>query len=265
MYEQLAQQLFERMDRRIDPPTIQTINDPKTGAPVMGHFTPLGGWVPIATGEPKIHRFPPVFVHSAASLVAYATAHATEAIATGRALLAVNKDGLVLSIDYGAAEEAEARRHTVTFAAKFDEECEVAAKAILESLGKWVPLATFESLLDKCAPFIVNFAHLEEAACNMEGHETARIARTKQSYNVTVQGEVTSAVDIPKVVSVVLGFMGHEIQAEIPLRLTVENKQVQFMLVDNGAIAKARMAVLKSIMGNVQSTLPNLLTISGRI
>lgn len=55
------------------------------------------------------------------------------------------------------------------------------------------------------------------------------------------------------------------IMAAIPLRLSVENKQVQFMLVENGSITKARMNVLRSITAEVQAALPELLAINGRI
>lgn len=265
MLAEFLQTIFARLDIKTASPIVVNFTNPKDQSIVTGYFNHDGGWCPLAASGPKEFKFPSVIVHSADSLVDYAKAHADMAIEEGRAILYTNRTGLFLSIDYGAGEEAEEMKHRVAFPAAFDEECEVAASAIKDALGKWISLAVFDSLLDKCAPFIKNFAHLEEAASNMEGHETAKIAKTASSFQVQITGEVSCAVDIPKIVAVELLFMGHVISAEIPLRLTVQDKQIKFHLVDNGMIARAQMAVLRSIKAAVRAELGPLLSIDGKI
>lgn len=260
-------EVFSSIKQAIEPrfkPEIIDYTDPKTNAVKRGYFGPDGKWNALADGASDA-KFPPVKVFSAVSMIEYAKSHAGEAIKDGRALLTVNKNGLRLSIDYGAKEEPERTEHVVTFPASFDEECEVAARAIVTSLGDWLPLKDFDAILDKCAPFIANFLALEEAAYNMEGRETAKSVPSKTGYQVQVTGEVSCVVEIPKTVSVRLLFMGNPISADIPLRLTVENKQIKFHFVDNGAIAKAKMDVLRKIKAEIVTGLEGLLVIDGTI
>lgn len=263
----LFDKVFQRLDTRYEPKLLPELKDPKTGAKQIGYFKPDGTLAVVWQGLPD-PKFPPLSVFSAASMIAYIAHHANEAdgpIEMGRSILAVNQSGLHFIVDYGGAEEPERREHKVTFPASFDEECSAAAGAIKDALGRWIALESFDQLLDKCAPFIGNFAALESATSNMEGHESAKIAKTATSFQVQVIGEVACAVDIPKAVSVRLMFMGNPIEANIPLRLTVKDKQVLFHLVDNGAIAKAQMEALRKIKAEVVSAFPALLVIDGTI
>lgn len=262
MLAELFKAVFDRLDTRFVA-KVETLKD-STGSVHTGYFKPNGEWQSIVKGLPD-PKFPAVKVYSAKSLVDYSNSHASRAIDEARSVLTVNRTGLQLYIDYGAGEGAERKEQGVTFPAAFDEECEGAAAAIKGALGKWTSLEAFDGLLDKCAPFIGNFIQLEEAASNMEGHESAKLKKTATSFQVEVQGEVTCAVEIPKVMKIQLLFMGNPIQADVPLRLKVENKQVFFHLVDNGALAKAQMEVLRKIKTEVIAALPKLLVIDGTI
>ena len=262
MLAELFDKVFNRLDTRHKPELV-TFAKPN-GALNGGFFTGDGRWSSLYEGlaDPK---FPAVKVFSAQSLIAYASTHASTEIAEKATILSVSRAGLRLVVDYVQHGDPQRREHVVEFPAVYDQECEAAAAAITGALGKWIVLDAFDALLDKCAPFIANFTALEDAASNMEGHETAKIAKTKTSYQVAVSGDVTCTVDIPKAVEVRLMFMGNPVAADIPIRLTVENKQVKFHLVDNGALAKAQMQVLRAIKAEVVAALPDLLVIDGSI
>lgn len=211
----LFDKVFQRLDTRYEPRLLPEIKDPKTGARQIGYFKPDGTLAVVWQGLPD-PKFPAVSVFSAASMIGYVEHHANQEdgpIPKGRSILSVNKNGLFFVVDYGGAEDPERREHRVSFPASFDEECAQAAGAIKGALGKWIALEAFDALLDKCAPFISNFTALESATSSMEGHESAKIAKTATNFQVQVTGEVACAVDIPKAMSVQLMFMGNPINS----------------------------------------------------
>jgi hypothetical protein len=259
----LFERIFNRLDTRHKSEIIESMN-PKTGEKQIGYFKPDGLFQGLWVGE-AMAKFPSVTVYDTESLVAYLDRYGSLAIESQRSVLYVNQNGLVGVIDYGIESASERRSHQVTFPAAWDEECRPAADLIIKATGRWIGFEAFTELLDKCAPVLANFAALESATSSIEGHESAKISRTARSYQVQVTGEVACAVEIPKVVAVQLMFMGQPVSAELPLRLTVKDKQVQFYLIDDGAITAAKARILTSIKQSVAERFAGLLVIEGTI
>lgn len=262
-FAELFDRVFKRLDTRYEPKIIES-KHPKTGAKVLGYFKPDGSYQVLSSGD-EDPKFPAVTVYDEASLVKYLNHFATNTMTGGHSLLYVNQGGLFGVIDYGTEGDPLMRHERVTFPAAWDEACRPGAEAIMKCIGRWIEFDTFVEMLDKCAPFITNFAAIESATASIEGHESAKITRTSKSYQVQTSGEVACAVEMPKAVAVQLIFMGLLVRAELPLRLTVKDKQVQFYLVDNGAITAAKAEILSNIKRAVSSVLPGLVVIEGTI
>lgn len=259
----LFERIFNRLDTRYKPEIIDSEN-PKTGEKQIGYFKPDGSYQGLWTGE-ATPRFPAVTVYDTESLAGYLERYGSRAIDGQRSILYVNQGGLFGVIDYGIEGSSEHRRHQVKFPAAWDEACRPAAELITKSVGRWIGFEQFVELLDKCAPALANFGALESATSSIEGHESAKISRTARSYQVQVTGEVACAVEIPKVVALQLIFMGQLVTADLPLRLTVKDKQVQFYLIDDGAITAAKSRILTAIKRQMAERFEGLLVIEGSI
>lgn len=259
----LFERIFNRLDTRYKPELIKETN-PKTGEPNIGYFKPDGSFHGLWIGEPT-PKFPAVTVYDTASLIAYLERYGAASITGQAAILYVNQAGLTGVIDYGPQLEAARRGHQVKFPAAWDESCRTGAESICGATGKWISLDAFTALLDKCAPFLANFAALESATSSIEGTETTKVTKTATSTQLQTMGEVASKVDIPRAVAVQLSFMGQVVNAELPLRLKVDNKQVQFYLIDNGAITAAKARILTSIKQAIADHFDGLLVLEGTI
>lgn len=262
-FAQLFKSIIERLDSRHKPEIIQSLNE-KTGERITGHFLPSGDFKALWASDPTA-KFPAVTVFDQTSLIHYLARYGATAIDQFKAVLYVNQQGLVGVIDYGAEGAADYRRHQVKFPAAWDESCRAAAQSLLSSVGRWIDFDNFEDLMAKCSPFVDNFLHIEEALSSIDGTETVKIKKTARSNQVEVKGEVSASVDIPKVIAVKLTFMGYPISAELPLRLQVANKQVQFFLIDNGAMTKAMTNIIRQIKADVAAQFENLLVIEGNL
>lgn len=262
-FAQLFKGIIERLDSRHEPKIIQSINE-KTGERITGHFLPSGDFRALWASDPTA-KFPAVTVFDQTSLIHYLARYGATAIDQFKAVLYVNQQGLVGVIDYGAEGAADYRRHQVKFPAAWNEDCKVAANSLVGSVGKWMDFDTFEELIGKCAPFVANFLQIDESLASIDGTETVKIKKTARSLQLEVKGEVSSSVEIPKAIVVQLGFMGYPITAELPLRLQVSNKQVQFFLIDNGAMTKAMTNIIRQIKADVAKEFENLLVIEGSI
>jgi len=259
----LFEGIIKRLDSRHKPEIIEVANR-KTGEKITGHFLPNGDFKPLYASEPDA-KFPPVTVYDQASLIAYLTRYGAKAIEGSSAILYVNQQGLTGVIDYGGEAKADYRRHAVKFPAAWNEDCKAAANSLVGSVGKWMDFDTFEELMGKCAPFVANFLQIDESLASIDGTETVKIKKTQRSLQLEVKGEVSSSVEIPKTIVVQLGFMGYPITAELPLRLQVSNKQVQFFLIDNGALTKAMTDIIRRIKADVAAQFENLLVMEGTI
>lgn len=259
----LFERVFNRLDTRYKPEIIYGEN-PKTGEETVGYFKPDGNYHLLWSGDPAA-KFPAVTVYDTASLIAYLERYGAASIEAASAILYVNQNGLVGVIDYGAEAEPDYRKHQVKFPAAWDESCKTAADAITRAIGNWIDFDQFAGLLDKCASFIGNFAALESATASIEGSESTKIARTAASYQVQTSGEVASKVEIPKAVAINLLFMGQLVRTELPLRLQVKDKLVQFYLIDNGAITAAKARILTEIKQQVAERFDGLLVLEGTI
>lgn len=262
-FANLFEGIIKRLDSRHKPEFITNYND-STGVKTSGYFLPDGAFKTFWASEATA-KFPAVTVFDQTSLIHYLTRYGAKAIFDYKAVLYVNQAGLAGVIDYGAEGSADYRRHVVKLPAAWNEDCKAAANSLVGSVGKWMDFDTFEELMGKCAPFVANFLQIDESLASIDGTETVKIKKTQRSLQLEVKGEVSSSVEIPKAIVVQLGFMGYPITAELPLRLQVSNKQVQFFLIDNGAMTKAMTTIIRQIKAEVAAEFQNLLVIEGNI
>lgn len=260
MLAELFDRVFNRLDKQWKP-EITKITD-HTGTSRMGYIKPDGQWAALCqTSRPEPTWPSPMVVNSTQSLIDYLRKFSDE-----RSVLCLNTDGILFIQDFSDSPQDPAYRdHRLVFPAQYDADFLGASRTLVRAVGNWVNFDTFENVLDEIGAYTLNYTAIESALQTMEGHESAKVQRTKTSYNIEVSGRVTAAVDIPPSLAINLSFMGEKFNVIFPLRVKVDNKTLQFMLVNSGQLAKAEFEILRSIKARVAEAFPDLLFVEGRL
>lgn len=205
--------------------------------------------------KPKA-EFARVQCADAASLASYLQRHAI----TSRSIVFANEGGLFAVMDYCEPGDWMARVDGADVAvpildkpglslrraemvAQWSPECAAAMKQLGEHAGKWISLDAMESFLDVAAPFIRDVATVRDVLLDLDGAELVSAKRTKTGSELQIGTNVQAKDDrkIPGSLRFVARFMGGTVEMESPLRVRIQNRAIQFLIVDNGAIRKAKM------------------------
>ena len=94
-----------------------------------------------------------------------------------------------------------------------------------------------------------------ETINDLEGTEVVTAKRTRTGYSVSVGGNVKSSLDIPRSIKIRTVYMGEALSIEIPFRTTVQQNQIKFQLIDDGAVETATASAQNRVTQIVREAL----------
>lgn len=246
----------DKLERRPEP---FTWTDPEYGSGGVGIVHTKNEELKVLCAPAKYTKphYKGVQCLDAQALVAYLARHAKP----GESIVFANESGLTAVTNYCRQPEATAKPEdgaitapaildqagygdrVVSMLASWSPDCAAAMAAIEAAAGRWISLDTMESLLDVAAPFIKDVLKVRDVLLDLDGVEAVSAKRTANGSSLQVGSSVQAKEDRQIPGSMVFGgrFMGQAVVMEMPLRVRVQTRAIQFHIVDNGAIRKAKM------------------------
>lgn len=206
--------------------------------------------VPLAKPEP-VPRFGIVHVDTPKGLTDYLGRYADQE--TTAAFAGVG--GITAICDYTAdSGRPAAGRHRVVLAAKWSPDCDTAMRNIESKMGKWISLDEMDCLLELAAPLIESVMEVRGVLLDLEGKEVVSVKREATKATVTTGAEVSAKghAQIPSKIKLCAWYLGGIVQIEIPLRVRVDKRAIEFQLVENGSITAAKTAAALKAQEHVQ-------------